>query len=597
LKNINFREIKRWVSAVVTMLLLALFFLNPFWLLEYRLQDALYQHPGLVDINTITVIGIDERALAKFGQFPWDRNVMAEALNILNRYEDAKPAVIAIDVLFLEPGRDSEADVALVDAVIKGDNVILASLIESGVPRHYHTLDMTFSGHLMSFPDLRPYGTHGFVNGFLARDGVIRNAPLRIPFDGEMLYSFPLTIAMKYTGLEPYDLVNMPSDGYFYTYISYTGLPGDFFEFSVADIFEDWFDPTWLADMVVMIGPYALGMMDSYAVPITHEVPMYGVEIHANVVQMILEGNFRQYTAGWVNHLIVVALLIGSMFFGEKFSIRYAWMIFVIAGLGYFVCAYLMYQFGGYIMPLLSPFLAVFIVFLYQLVYGYALGVIERIRVRNVFQKYVDPKLVDKLIATKDADSDAVGRKLPIAVLFVDVRGFTPMTEALSDTPELVVETLNGYLELTTTAIFNNGGSVDKFIGDATMALFNGFVPLDDYVYKAVKSAWDMVCGAQAVSAAIKEKIGVDLEFGVGVHCGEAIVGNLGPSFRKDYTAIGDVVNTAARLESNAARSQILISQDVYDVVKGRVHVESIGEISLKGKSKPMEIFSVTGLK
>jgi len=145
-----------------------------------------------------------------------------------------------------------------------------------------------------------------------------------------------------------------------------------------------------------------------------------------------------------------------------------------------------------------------------------------------------------------------VGSKKHIAVMFVDVRGFTPMTEGFRDTPELIVETLNEYLELTAGAVFGNGGSVDKFIGDATMALFNGFVPLDDYIYKAVKAADDMVQGAAELNASIKERYGIDIGFGVGIHCGEALVGNLGPSFRKDYTAIGDTVNTAARLESNA---------------------------------------------
>ena len=128
------------------------------------------------------------------------------------------------------------------------------------------------------------------------------------------------------------------------------------------------------------------------------------------------------------------------------------------------------------------------------------------------------------------------------------------------------------------------------------MALFNGFVNLDDYVYKAVKAAWDMVEGAAAVNEAIKTKYGIDIGFGVGIHCGSAIVGNLGPSFRKDYTAIGDTVNTAARLESNAERSQVLISREVYDLLGDRIEAESIGEIPLKGKSVPLEVFALTGV-
>jgi adenylate cyclase len=285
-----------------------------------------------------------------------------------------------------------------------------------------------------------------------------------------------------------------------------------------------------------------------------------------------------------------------AMLLGELADIRAALAVYVLGGVGYVYIARLLYD-GGIVMSLLYVPVILAVVLVYQLVYGYILSSLEKARLRSTFKKYVDPKLVDKLIESGEADSNAVGVKKHIAVLFVDVRGFTPMSEALRDTPELVVQTLNEYLELTATSVFNNGGSVDKFIGDATMALFNGFVPLEDYVYKAVKAAWDIVQGAARVNEALKEKYGVDVGFGVGVNCGWAIVGNLGPSFRKDYTAIGDTVNTTARLESNAKRSQVLISKAVRDELGGRIEAESIGEIPLKGKSIPLEVFSVTDVK
>jgi PAS domain S-box-containing protein len=217
-------------------------------------------------------------------------------------------------------------------------------------------------------------------------------------------------------------------------------------------------------------------------------------------------------------------------------------------------------------------------------------------QLRNTFSKYVDPKLVDSLIIDGTAVSDKVGGERPIAVLFADVRGFTPMAESMRNTPEAVVKILNEYLELATDTVFQNGGSVDKFIGDATMALFNGFTPLEDYVYLAVKTAWSIARGADALNIAIKEKYQIDLGVGVGVHFGGAIVGNLGPSFRKDYTAIGDVVNTAARLEASAKPGQVLVSRQTYEAVKERVQAESMGEIQLKGKSLKLEVFSISNV-
>jgi len=173
----------------------------------------------------------------------------------------------------------------------------------------------------------------------------------------------------------------------------------------------------------------------------------------------------------------------------------------------------------------------------------------------------------------------------------VDIRGFTPMSEGLE--PEQVVEILNEYLALTTAAIFKNGGTLDKFIGDATMAVFNAPFNLDDYVYRAVCTARDIAAGSEELRRKLQERFGKTVSFGIGVNCGEAVVGNIGCDVRMDYTAIGDTVNTAARLESNAGRGQILISRNVYEAVRDRVRVTEIGAIPLKGKSKEVFVYQL----
>ena len=582
---------KRWASVVVTALLIAIFAWNPMWMLEYRAQDTAFQRPGALHPD-IMIVGIDDHTLAELGPFhQWSRTLMGEAIHILNRYDDARPAVIAIDVLYTEQGLYPEIDAALVDAVAGAGNVVLASKLLFGFdPETFQLTDVPLS-HQQPFPALLPHVRYGLVNGTFDRDGIVRNALLHKEFEGETLYSFPMVVASMYTGMPPAPFVMQNNE----TFIRYAGMPGargDFFTFSFSDIFEEYFDPMWTADAIVLIGPYATGMMDHYHVPINHRVPMFGVEIHANVLQVILDEAFKLRLSDTAVLLIVSLLLIAGMAAAELLDIRLTLALFLAAGVGYYFFALWLYSLG-YVLPILAPPLALGLVFLYQLI----LQAMEKAKLRSVFKKYVDPKLVDHIIKTGQADSDEVGCKKHIAVLFVDVRGFTPMTEKFRDAPERIVETLNEYLELTSSSVFNNGGSVDKFIGDATMALFNGFVPLEDYVYKAVKAAWDMVEGAAAVNASIKERIGVDIGFGVGVHCGEAIVGNLGPSFRKDYTAIGDAVNTAARLESSAGRSQVLISRDVYEIIADRVEARSLGEIPLKGKSVPLEIFALTQVR
>jgi adenylate cyclase len=582
------------LSAVVSALLLLVFGLDLLSFLEHRVQDAAYQKPSATNPE-IVVFGIDEEALARFGPFQqWSRKVMAEAINILNSDEENKPAVIAIDVMFTEIGADKEADAVLTAAAEAGGNVILASAATIGQDLALRKVIVSYQ---KPFPELARHTRYGLINGTADTDGIMRNALVQMTFDGETLYSFPYEIYRAYTGAGQDDYWL----DYYETHLAYTGRPGDYYGtegmgVSFSYIFDDDFEPDFFAGSIILIGPFATGLNDGYYTPMSSDTLMNGVEIHANAVQMFVEGNHKQPLPLWICWAILIVFVAAGMIIAEFMDVRWLLVIFAVLGVGYYFLAAWMYD-KGYILFLLYPLAALVVTYIYQLIYGYIINAVEKTRLRATFKKYVDPELVDKLIESGEANSDSVGQRRHIAVMFVDVRGFTPMTEALRDEPETIVQTLNEYLELTSSAVFNNGGSVDKFVGDATMALFNGFVPLDDYVYKAVKAAWDIVKGADKVNKSIKEKYNIDIGFGVGVNCGDAIVGNLGPSFRKDYTAIGDTVNTAARLEANALREQVLISKDVYEAVSDRVTAESIGEIPLKGKIIKLEVFAVTDVR
>ncbi|MCL2854427.1 MAG: adenylate/guanylate cyclase domain-containing protein [Defluviitaleaceae bacterium] len=591
------RIIKRYVTAGAAVLLGLVFaFADIFWPLEYRLQDAVFQQAGLPHAD-IFVIGIDEHALDTFGPFgQWTRGLIADAINILNRYEEARPAVIAVDILYAEPSRRyPQYDKALLEAVQAG-NVVLPSNIHVGVDRESLAAENVVLDVILPFGQLSEYAEHGFVNTAVDRDGIKRLAPLWQDFDGGRFYSFPVTVARMYADFWGYKINEGFITSQEMAYIRYTGNPGDFWQFSFADIFEDWFYPAMLEGAIVLIGPYAMGMKDDHPVSIRHDINMYGVEIHANVVQAILDGALKIPASPIMAVAIPLILLALGMLLMELTEKLYMAFALLLAGIGYFFLAQYIYN-QGYVLPLFVPLLALVLVFLYQLIYAYALGMAEKNRLRNTFKKYVDPKLVDVLIKSGGSEGDAIGQKRDIAVLFVDIRGFTPMTEKLKGEPEKVVAILNEYLELTSSAVFNNGGSVDKFIGDATMALFNGFVPLDDHVFAAAKAAWDMVQKAESVNQSILRQFGVEVGFGVGLHCGEAIVGNLGPSFRKDYTAIGDTVNTAARLESNAQKSQVLISDDVYQIIRERIEAAPLEPMQLKGKSEAVKVHALMGIK
>ena len=163
------------------------------------------------------------------------------------------------------------------------------------------------------------------------------------------------------------------------------------------------------------------------------------------------------------------------------------------------------------------------------------------------------------------------------------------MSEVLE--PEEVVQILNRYLTLTSSCIFDNKGTLDKFVGDCTMAFWGAPLPQEDSIYKAVKTAFDMIERSADVQRELQEKFGRTVSFGIGVHYGPAVVGNIGAPERMDYTAIGDTVNTAARLEANAPGGCIYVSHAVAEALEGRVRFMSLGDsVPLKGKAAGFEV-------
>lgn len=320
---------------------------------------------------------------------------------------------------------------------------------------------------------------------------------------------------------------------------------------------------------------------------------MYGVEIHANILQELMDERSPVPAGRWYASIVSAAAAALIYFISRQYKLKFSTPVTFI-GMILLACVFMLVNFLGTAYPVIYSLLFMVVGYLINLVRKYVHEALEKKRVTDAFRKYVAPQVVDEIASKGNYTIKLGGENRHIAVLFVDIRGFTPMSESLE--PEQVVDILNSYLNLTTNAIFKNGGTLDKFIGDATMAVFNAPFDLDDYVFRAVKTALDIVNGGNEIESKFLEKYGKSVSFGVGVNCGNAVVGNIGCNFRMDYTAIGDTVNTAARLESNAKRGQVLISEYVYEQVKDRVEVEPIGEIPLKGKSKGVFVYSLKNI-
>ena len=592
---------KNFVLAIEILLIGLLTFVfcytDIFYSLDSLYKDRLYQQPRSVD-PTIKIISIDEKTMEALGPFgTWPRSTYAEILDILGDY----PAVVGFDIMLMGT-MDEEDDAVFLNALKERDNVVLAAhlvydtkveMLPNGEfdvdHMHVSQVEVPYTG------DATPIG---YANTSPDSDGKIRSY---LPVtqvenaDGTVTEytSLSYQIYLEYCESMNMTPISPVTDDNGVQWIYYAGKPYEYESISLIDVLEGKVDARVFTDCIVLVGAYATGLQDQFTVPNSNN-QMFGVEINANLIQSFLDEQFP-LPANRLGVSVVFALITMAMFMCfSKLHLKWGTVIFILAEIVTVVSGILLFTKASISIPGFYLALMLALAYVVALAGGYLYEWAKRRKIASVFRKYVAPQVVDDIMKSGRYKVELGGESRDIAVLFVDIRGFTPLSESLK--PAEVVEILNEYLNLTTNAIFKNSGTLDKFIGDATMAVFNAPFDLEDYEYKAVCAAWDIVAGAKELEQKCLERFGKSVAFGVGVNCGEAVVGNIGCDFRMDYTAIGDTVNTAARLESNAKRGQVLISEHIYQRVKDRVKVQEIGEIPLKGKSQGVCVYELLGV-
>lgn len=579
-------------ALIVGILVFLLTYTNLFSALDYIARDYLYQVPRGIK-SDIKIIGIDTKTLEEYGPIQtWSRSVYADLVNTLNVDEDTRPYVIGFDILF-SGNIDEEGDQALADAAAKYGNVVAVSQLQyskkwetdaNGI--YYYPVN----GIANPYKDLQEVTSTGYCNFSQDSDGTVRRIIPVETYEGNTYQSFSKVMYEKYcdaTGTTPNEI---PTDMTGRTLINYSGKPGDYECLSLVDVLEGKLDPRIFDDSVVFVGAYDPEMQDDFIVPNGGSSQMYGVEIHANVFQSYLQGRFALYGSPYISALVtaLIAMLLHLLF--KRLKIWQS-VLLLVASVSAEIGLLVLINNNGYSFSVIYFPLIIVLSFFYSIVLNYLTEVRKKKKVLDAFQKYVAPQIVEEIAKKGDFEIKLGGENRDIAVLFVDIRGFTTMSEALE--PEQVVEILNEYLSLTTKSIFDNSGTLDKFVGDATMAVFNSPFDLEDYEYKAVCAAMDIVKGGEAIEEKFIKRFGRSVGFGVGVNVGPAVVGNVGCEFRMDFTAIGDTVNTAARLEANAKKGQVLISDVLYERLKDRLEVADVGEIPLKGKTKGVFVYEV----
>ncbi len=572
-----------------------------FYTIDSGLNDAIYQRPRATD-GEVVIIGIDDKSIDTIGPISgWGRDIMAMAIEALNADSENRPAVIGIDVMYIGETNE-DADAYLASAAKEAGNVVVASAATFGAELvedvgGFYMDDYAVLLYEQPYEALSEAAGVGHINAMYDADGIMRHSILYIELpDGTRVPSFNYAIYEKYAGAGFAEGGALPlTDSRHRWLIPFAKEPGGYDNgLSLSDLIMGNIPSDFFKDKIVLIGPYAAGLQDDYITAIDHAKPMYGVELQANAVEALITGDFKAEVPDALQLLLLfAACFFCAWWFWDRKILPVTLVWAALAG-GWLLLSYGLYQAGYALHSLWIP-LSVSIIYVGSVAANYMRASGEKRKVTNIFKRYVAPEIVSEILREESGSLELGGKMTDIAVLFVDIRGFTPMSELLS--PHEVVQILNEYLTLTSSCIINNKGTLDKFVGDATMAIWGAPLPQDDYIMKAAQTALDIVAGAEALNANLQKKYGRTVGFGVGVHCGEAIVGNIGAPMRMDFTAIGDTVNTAARLESNAKAGQILISRAVADALTGRITVTSLGNsIKLKGKTSGFEVLTLDGL-
>ncbi len=575
--------VKRYLGGVgAAAVVLVLVSLGSLESIEYWSLERFFEIRGARQPTTpIVIVSIDESSVIELNeQWPFPRAMHAQLIQTL---ASAKPLAIGVDLIFDVPSRrGAEDDEALGAAVARAGNVVLGSAPQIDRQARYDRVDAN-----LPLPVIRRGAAGvGPVNLDTERDDHVRRAPLRVfvPPRYELAFDAQIHQRLKAVGVAVAPLPDRDE-----ILVNFNGPPRTFPWVSYSQVLKGEVPAEYFHDKVVLIGPTSKLMHDIFPTAFARgDDQMPGVEIHANVVETYVRGNYvREVPVVVSTVLAVVAALLGAALVVRLQAGR----AFLTAALLWFVLA--VFAYVGFLyfdvwMRGMAGTLALGL--------GYGVTVVENFvreqREKRRLSQFFSPEVLREVVRHRDDNSLGSTRRL-VTVLFSDIRGFTTLSERLE--PEQVAEMLREYLTEMTEIVFKHGGTVDKYIGDCVMALYNVPFPDPDHAAKAVRTGLEFQEKTLEVSKRWEEKLGVRIRNGVGINTGEAVVGTLGSRQRLEYTAIGDTINLGARLESITKDYHvgIIISEDTHKLLKGEFMTRELGEVLVKGKSQPVKIFAV----
>ena len=349
-------------------------------------------------------------------------------------------------------------------------------------------------------------------------------------------------------------------------------------------------DPALFKDRIVVVGVNAEGLHEVFTTPFPVG-EINGPEVHANLIDAMLADRSIERAPAWVGVALVAA---AAAVVGVAGWFLNAWLTGVVAlalAAALFGIAFAVFARGVWI-PITVPALALFFAFVGDLAWKYFVEGRDKRLIKKMFSRYVSKDVFDQLVANPSLAALG-GARRNMTVLFSDIRGFTTMSE--KGTPEDVVAQLNDLFTRMVAVVFDHRGTVDKFVGDMIIALYGAPLDDDDHADHAVQTALAMIRTLQEMNGQWQAQGKPTLDIGIGVNTGDMVAGNIGSDTIMSYTVIGDAVNLGARLESlnKDYATRIIISEFTRAKLKGQYDIHPLGDVVVKGKTRPVAIFEV----
>ncbi|TYQ31675.1 CHASE2 domain-containing protein [Pseudanabaena sp. UWO310] len=586
------------------------------WVYDSLMRSQLHEPTD----RRIVIVEISEADIQRF-RWPFSDRLFAK---LINQISSAKPAAIGIDKYLDIPvleGRDE-----LVAAVKNAGNVVNAQFVALVEGRK----------GVDAAPDLEKISKYGFVNFLTDKGAIVRRASVvgdsgSFAFEIANLYlqnlyhrqlEFnPNTIQFK-AGKQiiprltaNYGAYRKEDDGGYQMLIRYRGQPRYFEHIRAADVIDGLVAPERLRERIVLIGVTAESLKDSYPTPVTTDGEvMYGVEIHANIISQLIGATLddRRFIQVWSNDLesiwiVAWAIVGGAMAALITHAVKNIGLLATISG-GLFGFSYFAFSQALWL-PLFPSLLGFISANVLVMAYQLAIQQSERKVLMGLFSRHVSKELVDIIWANREQfmqEGRITGQEVYVTVLFTDMRNFSTAAEAQA--PGETLNWLNNYLGTIANEVLAHGGMVDKYIGDAVMAVFGVPIPHGN----ETERTRDAQCAVDA-ALAIAHKLAAmndvwtaqglpPVSTGIGINSGIVIAGSLGSSERLEYSVLGDTVNIAARLESfnkevDGGPHHILISEETYKRLDNNFQTEFVGKYALKGKTQETGIYRVLDIQ